>query len=55
MSEGRANAKGSKMTYAAIRHARKSKTWKTRQANARRMNFRKRALKAWRTKRANAY
>jgi hypothetical protein len=50
-----ATERRSKMTYGEIRHARKSKQWKTRQANARRANFRKRALKAWRTKRANGY
>ena len=55
MIGGEVDAKGSKMTYAEIRYARKSKTWKTRQANVRRANFRKRALKAWRTKRANGY
>lgn len=41
------------VTYASIRSTKgKSKHWKTRQENARRLDYVKRAKKAWRTKRA---
>lgn len=43
------------MTYRSIVHTKKSKTWKTREINARRADYSRRAKKAWRTKRANGY